>query len=144
MFNRSFVAGLQEAAKRQLWLDFEQMPKELEAGSLVIAEELISTLTPVPLRGRPDAVYLNNKGWLVPVETKVRSRAVVRLRDIVQLSVYRVMLERGGWGDRYDATIAPYGYVRLVVHGRPRYCRVPLFDQVLIVMLWAAYWRCRA
>jgi hypothetical protein len=144
MLDRSLVASLQEAAKRQLWLDFERMPKELEAGSLVMAEELISTLTPVPLCGRPDAVYLNDAGRLIPVETKVRPHAVVRLRDIVQLSAYRLMLERGGWGDRFNTTVAPYGYVRLVVHGRPRYCRVPLFDQVLIVMLWAAYWRCKA
>lgn len=144
MFDRGLVEAIQRAAMRQVWLNHERMPAEIERGRLVLAEETISTLLPVPLRGRPDAVYLTPDSQLVPVETKVRDRARVKLGDIVQLSAYRVMLEGAGFGKQYVATVAQHGYVRLVLNGRPTYCMVPLFDQVFVTLLWAAYWRRKA
>lgn len=144
MIGRMLRNAVHQATQRQTWLDFERMPAELEQGRLVLSESLISTLLPVPLKGRPDAVYRSRGGLLVPVETKVRSCPMVRVRDIVQLSVYRVILEGSPLAGHTDAPVADYGYVRLVVNGRPVYCQVPLFDKVMVTLLWAAFWRCRA
>lgn len=97
---------------------------------LVMSEEGLSIKRPYMLIGRPDEVYTSSKGMLFPVDTKTRNRAVVFDSDIIQLSVYAVLLAHAkhpalpfkGVRRRH---VARYGYIRFVV-GKKTYWSKPV------------------
>lgn len=102
---------------------------------LVMSERKLAMVRPLPLKGKPDEVYVNRGGALVPVETKTRVHAQVYLSDRIQLSVYAVLL-------RYarDAAlpggparaVAGYGYVRLVTPTGVKWKRTELLTQAQV------------
>ncbi|PXX95941.1 PD-(D/E)XK nuclease family protein [Halomonas sp. LBP4] len=115
--------------KRVHWTAQERMPRELQLGKLVMSESPISTQYPVALHGTPDQVFLNHKGVLVPVDTKLRRDARTTGADRLQLSVYATILAH-----TRSEPVASYGYVRVVTSGRrPRYRKVWLLPDGKVV-----------
>lgn len=125
-----------QTARRILWWRKEGMPLELRNSTLFLNEAAISTREPVPLHGQTDQVFLTDKGKLVPVDTKTRDVFQVYESDIIQLSVYAVILSR-----RYAGTyrVSRTGYVRVVIEkdGRElvRYLRVTLLSEKKVIAL---------
>lgn len=96
---------------------------------LAISERPLAIDTPLSLCGKPDEVYLNHHGLLVPVETKTRGAPKVYLSDKIQLSVYAIVLRyvqdrRLPHGP--GRPVADYGYVRIVTPGGVKWQRVAL------------------
>lgn len=109
------IARLDLAYHRRLgralhWWRQENMPTELRRAALYLCEEDISTRTPVALHGRPDQVYRTADNTLVLLDTKARKAHRVFPSDIIQLSVYRVILAHS-----QPLAVAPHGYIRTVV-----------------------------
>ncbi len=92
------------------WLVAERAPKILRRSKLVMMEQDIDCASPIALKGRPDTVFETGRGELVILDTKTRKSHVYADSDILQMSVYRYILERG-----YGKKVSRYGYVRSVV-----------------------------
>lgn len=117
------------------------MPAHLD--TLVLAEQDIFIDKPAQLMGRPDEVYCSVDGRLVGVDTKTRKRAAVYLTDVIQLSVYAVLLaysdhrklpRRKLWTP--TRPVADYGYVRCVTAGGTVWRRTQLFTAAEVVQLY--------
>lgn len=121
------------------WQIEEGMPAELAAGRLLLSESPVWTVYPIPLYGIPDQVYATPDGALVPVDTKVRLRDSVSVRDIVQLSVYRTIFAYTDHPLLRGRSIRPYGYLRFSSHGRVRYVRVTLYSIATVMRLSGVY-----
>lgn len=61
---------------------------------------------PVALTGRPDVVWRRGDNVLVVGDYKSRSYSEVFLSEIIQLSVYRLLLEK-----TQDLPVAPHGWI---------------------------------
>lgn len=122
------------------WWEQENMPRELRGATLFLNEQDISTTEPVALHGRVDQVFKTAKGVLVPVDTKTRGSTCIFKSDIIQLSVYRVILE-AKFGSQYK--VSKRGYVRVVIHTGDeecvRYMPVELLPERRVVVLWHRY-----
>ena len=122
------------------WWESENMPRELRGATLFLNEQDISTTEPVALHGRVDQVFKTIKGVLVPVDTKTRDTTCIFKSDIIQLSVYRVILE-AQYGSQYK--VSRRGYVRVVIQsGREesvRYMPVELLSERKVAALWRRY-----
>lgn len=108
------IGIIDQAMKRKVrsateWFESEGMPMELQRSRLVMSEESISTMQPIALHGIPDQVFLNLRGCLVLVDTKVRRNGKVKPEDLIQLGVYRVILTHSR-----KEPVANYGYIRIV------------------------------
>jgi len=92
----------------------------------------------VPMHGRVDQVYQTKGGVLIPLDTKLRQANHIFESDIIQLSVYRVILSH-----KYKAPVAKYGYVRTVVEtadgDRVRYIKTNLLSEREVIKLWHRY-----
>lgn len=118
----------------------EALPAALQRARLVLSESELSTDVPVPIHGRGDQVFLAN-GWLVPVDTKRRSKSAVYLKDIIQLSAYGFILARASstlFGQNYP--VASHGYIRAVVGREVTYIPVKLLSSTQVIALWNHYW----
>lgn len=115
--------------RRVYWTARERMPRELQLGQLVMSESPIRTQAPVALHGTPDQVFLNHKGMLVPVDTKLRRNARTTSADRLQLSVYATILAH-----TRPEPVAGYGYVRIVTtENHPRYRKVWLLPEGKVI-----------
>lgn len=125
------------------WWKTENMPRELRNATLFLSEKDISTSVPVPIHGRVDQVYRTNKGLLVPLDTKLRPVSHIYESDIIQLSVYRLILLH-----QYKLPVANYGYVRTVVEtnagDKIRYIKTDLLSEKAVITLWRRYQSIRA
>lgn len=113
----------------------ERMPLELKIGSVYMNEREISMIEPVRLHGRVDQVYRTPDGVLVPVDTKTRNRHRTYSSDILQLSIYAVILRH-----QESLPVANHGYIRSVVYfddneKSVRYHRVPLLTTRKVMSL---------
>lgn len=118
----------------------EALPAALQGARLVLSESELSTDVPVPIHGRGDQVFLAN-GWLVPVDTKRRSKPAVYLKDIIQLSAYGFILARASrtlFGQNYP--VASHGFIRAVVGRDVTYIPVKLLSSTQVIALWNRYW----
>ncbi|WP_448205374.1 hypothetical protein [Azospirillum sp. sgz302134] len=131
---------LQERVRRERWMDRERMPAELRTAQLLLSEEPLRALAPIPLAGQPDQVYVTADGCLVPVETKTRRRAIVYDRDVAQMSVYGVLLEHAKDERLEPYEAARYGYLRLVLPERVQYVKVPLASEEAVAKMWLNHW----
>lgn len=104
------------------------MPHELAEASLWLAEKEIACASPVPLHGKPDQVFKLKSGKLVVVDVKTHSR--VHRSDVMQMSVYRVIL----MGLGHD--VENYGYVRAIVGGQEQFLRCDLYSTEIVVKGW--------
>lgn len=94
--------------KRRRFILKENMPEELQTARLVASEHYISTVTPRRMHGALDQLYKLASKKHVLTDTKTRKDIRVYKKDIVQISVYRTILQRKG----YD--MADYAYFRMV------------------------------
>lgn len=92
------------------WFEDERMPAMLRNAVLYMNEKSISMAKPVHLEGRVDQVYLLESGMLMPVDTKTRDRHVVYDSDIMQLSMYAMILAY-----TTNRTVCDAGFVRTVI-----------------------------
>ena len=129
-----------ESLRGWWWMTFtERMPRILRRAELVLSEEPIRTLHPVPLHGRPDQVYAleQGRGALVVVDTKRRFDARVTVDMVIQLSVYATILRHSPLRGREGVEVASWGYIRFSRRGRtPRYVRVTLWPDRDVVTLY--------
>lgn len=83
-------------------------------------------------------MYQTKGGVLIPTDTKLRQANHIFESDIIQLSVYRVILSH-----KYKAPVAKYGYVRTVVEtadgDRVRYIKTNLLSEREVIKLWHRY-----
>tara|TARA_R110001606_G_C15404703_1_gene654220 strand:+ start:13242 stop:13787 length:546 start_codon:yes stop_codon:yes gene_type:complete len=108
---------------RRKWLLVENMPEELRNAKLVASEKYFSVAHPRKMHGTLDQLYrLTNKHHAL-VDSKTRSRHTVYKKDIVQLSVYKVILERNGF------KMADYAYFRVVTPKGIKYIKELLLTE---------------
>ena len=127
------------AARLNKWAISERLPWELRDAIIFLNERDIATRSPFPLHGRPDQVLQLRDQSLVILDTKTRDYVFVHLSDIIQLSVYAVILSGQGY------RVRPYGYIRLVLRNtepkKVRYVKVRLLKTKQIQKLWLRYWK---
>lgn len=112
----------------------DRIPVELQGAKCVMNEQNISVRKPTALHGRVDQVFEMKNGRWVVVDTKRRNYNKVFPSDIVQLTVYAVILANNGH------PVAPYGYIRLVNQaGIANYKKVTLFTADTVVALRERY-----
>lgn len=120
------------------WWETENMPHELRTATLFLSEQDIATSLPVQMHGRVDQVYKTKRGVLIPLDTKSRPMTRVYESDIIQISVYRIILLH-----QYNVPVANYGYVRTVTETstgeRVRYIKTKLLSERQVVKLWRRY-----
>lgn len=121
------------------WSTEDNMPVRLMLSTLYLSEAPLSTQSPIPLHGTPDQVFLSRRGQLLLVDTKVRGRHRVDQADIIQLSVYRVILAH----TQGSRPVARFGYIRTVTPNAPsrhrvRYHKVRLLPERTVVSLHQA------
>ncbi len=97
-------------------------------------EEFYRTSAPVPLKGAPDLVMQRSDGVLVVVDIKTRARPVAYASDIMQMSVYCVLLMRCT-----GRPVAEYGYALVQSCGESKYIRANLLGEAAIVSLYHRY-----
>lgn len=95
------------------WREEENLPLMLRSAAVVMNERSISMEHPVKLTGRVDQVYQTPKGVLIPVDSKSRKNHTVYNSDIVQLSLYAMILLH-----TVDSPVSRTGYVRTVVRDK--------------------------
>ncbi len=86
---------------------------------------------PIPLCGTPDVIWINQQGVLIVGDYKSRTSCKVQESDIIQLSVYRVLLEH-----TQCKPVARIGYVHLK---NGRRVRVKLLDEKTVISLYDQY-----
>lgn len=123
------------------WQYYENMPQALRSATVFLNEEEVSTRLPVPLHGIADQVFKTSRGKLIVVDTKTRENFRVYTSDIIQLSVYGLILSVKYQGQH---KVSPHGYVRVVVGaGEAReqvgYIKVKLLPESQVVALWKKY-----
>ena len=116
-------------------LGLDGMPGELRRGSLFLSEQNIETDHPIALTARPDQVFTNDAGFLVPVELKHRRQWIISPADRLQLSVVATILR-----NRPEKTpaVAGHGYVRFKSGQRSKWMRVSLFPDQIVIASWLA------
>lgn len=118
----------------------EPLPAELRGAAVVLSERNLSTVSPVPLHGRCDQVFDNGR-FLSIVDTKRRKKPSVYMRDVIQLSAYRVILERDSQRLLgYRRPVSPVGYIRITGFGTTTYLPVKLLSTTQVIALWNRYW----
>lgn len=96
--------------KQEQWEDKENRPDILKKSRLVLSETRIQCNRPAPFRGRVDQVYQLENGELCIVDSKRRKQRRVYPYDIIQGSVYALILRQKG------NRVHPIAYVRRVGH----------------------------
>lgn len=90
-------------------------PLVLRRSRVALSECDVRTDFPWPLYGRVDQVFVDDaRATAILVDTKSRSRRVTYQSDVIQLSVYRVIIDRQSeryLGGRYR--VSSTGYIRI-------------------------------
>ena len=103
------------------------MPTELSDGQLIRSEYYIRTEVPRKMHGTLDQLYRVMSGLHVLVDSKTRDKHQVFLKDIVQVSVYRVILTRIGM------KMADYAYFRVVTPDGVQYIKRNLLNETQVI-----------
>lgn len=130
---------LHRSIARWRWEVEEGIPAEIRRGRLLLSERPVWSEYPIPLYGIPDQVYEVAGSSLLVVDTKVRPRPAVSIRDAVQLSVYRAILTYTRHPLFKGRTTQPYGYLRFCWNGCVRYMRLQLYSVDAVMRLALAY-----
>ncbi|MFC1337329.1 MAG: hypothetical protein G8D89_20865 [gamma proteobacterium symbiont of Clathrolucina costata] len=106
----------------------------LEGAVCFMNEQNIKTLTPVPLHGRVDQVFKLRDGRLLILDTKVRERVKAYPSDIVQLTVYAIILKYQGHN------VCPFALLRFPLpDNKAAYLYVNLYPESKIIALYQRY-----
>ncbi|MCB5162618.1 PD-(D/E)XK nuclease family protein [Marinomonas algarum] len=106
---------LEKEEEIRKWKIKEGMPFFLRGGRAFLNEAEISIKYPVPLHGRVDQVFETKSSglnMLTIVDTKTRKRFKTYQSDLIQLSVYRLILQEKYKG---QYKVNDTGFVRIVV-----------------------------
>lgn len=112
----------------------DNTPVELQRATLYGSEEHISCDTPIPLKGTYDQLYQLPDQSFILTDTKTRKRPQGYDSDIIQLSAYKLILENSR--QFKGKTIQPYGYIRLVCHGKTTYKKIDLMSTQALIDLY--------
>ncbi len=93
-------------------------------------EHFLKITRPVPLCGKPDVVWLNRQGTLIVGDYKSRLHHQVYDSDIIQLSVYRLLLEKS-----QQKPVADYGYIHFQGHS----IKAKLLSEREVIALYHRY-----
>lgn len=99
--------------------------------SIYLADHYMKIDEPIPICGTPDVVWIDKDGVLIVGDYKSRESCQVQDSDIIQLSVYRVLLER-----TQRRPVSNKGYVHFKDGRR---VRVTLLDEKAIIALYNKY-----
>jgi len=113
--------------KRRKFILKERMPAELSEGQLIRSEHYIRTEVPRKMHGTLDQLYRVLSGLHVLVDSKTRDKHQVFMKDIVQVSVYRIILIRTG------VRMADYAYFRVVTPDGIEYHKRTLLDEAQVI-----------
>ena len=113
--------------KRRKFILKERMPAELSEGQLIRSEHYIRTEVPRKMHGTLDQLYRVLSGLHVLVDSKTRDKHQVFMKDIVQVSVYRIILIRTG------VRMADYAYFRVVTPDGVEYHKRTLLDEAQVI-----------
>ena len=94
-------------------------------------EKYISIKKPVPLCGTPDIVWIDNKGRLIVGDYKSRHGQQAYHAEIIQLSVYKLLLEK-----TQNRVVADFGYLYF---GNGKRVRVKLLTEKEVVEYYYQY-----
>lgn len=133
------LSTIADSLRRHRWQRAETMPLELRTAELLLSECPVWTYTPLPLHGVPDQVYEALNGDLIVVDTKARRAPRVYLSDIVQLSVYGVILRHTRFAPVASRTVRPYGYVRCRGNQSVHYVRAQLLSEADVIAFALRY-----
>lgn len=98
-------------------------------------EKMYSIRSPFPLIGAPDLVRQVDGGELEIHDLKTRSRAVWHESDKIQLSLYKLLVERAT-----GRSVSGKGYIRARVAGQPdRLLAIVLYSELEMVALYDRY-----
>lgn len=114
--------------KRRRFILREKMPTELIEAQLVHSEHYIRTFKPRKMHGALDQLYRLVTGFHVLVDTKTRDKHRIYRKDIVQLSIYRVILEKMGY------KMERYAYFRVVTPNGVEYMQADLLTEETVVL----------
>lgn len=128
------------------------MPAVLSSALSVKHEYALTMNYPVPMSGRIDRLYLTDDMRSITLDTKSRSRAVVGWKDVLQVSIYRMMTMYApsiwnGVADASAITYPEYAWVHVVGTGRDdigltrdeTYFRVETYPPSVVIELWLKY-----
>lgn len=94
-------------------------------------ETLLRIEEPVPLVGKPDVVWINGRGDLVVGDYKSRAHDTVYPSEVIQLSVYKLLLEK-----TQKRRVKNYGYIHFS-GGRKE--KVKLLKEKQVLALYRRY-----
>lgn len=130
------IYRIYKAIKTQRFYDSEGMPGEIVSSSLLASEKSLSISTPIKIHGTPDQVYLTEDKKVIVVDTKNRNNGRIYDKDILQLSLYSLMLKKKY--TRYEME-SNYAYMRLVSNNTVKYKKVSLYDEEKLITLYNHY-----
>ena len=119
--------GAQRREKRRRFILKEKMPRELSEARLIHSEHYIRTLLPRKMHGTLDQLYRLASGLHVLVDSKTRDKHQVYKKDIVQISIYKVILSRNGMN------VADYAYFRVVTPAGVEYIKQNLLTEEEVI-----------
>ncbi|WP_432784862.1 PD-(D/E)XK nuclease family protein [Oligella sp. MSHR50489EDL] len=111
-------------------IEGENLPEIFQQSTLFLNEEDISCQKPLNLYGRVDQVFKTPDGTLILLDTKTRPNHQLHSDDILQLSVYAMILKNGNYGH----PVHNFGFIRTVVKKEPyqrtvKYFYVKLYSE---------------
>lgn len=109
--------------QRRRFILKERMPEELQTARLILSEHYISTEMPRKMNGAVDQLYRLQTKLNVLVDSKTRDKPRIFKKDIVQLSVYRLILTNQGY------QMADYAYIRVVSEEGVNYLKTALLSE---------------
>lgn len=105
----------------------------LLSSELFLNETNIRITWPIALHGRVDQVFRLADGRLIVLDTKVRDRPRIFLSDLVQITVYAIILKYMGH------PICPTGVIRIVCRDHVTYQPVSLLPESQVIQLYQRY-----
>jgi len=139
------VVMMMRAWTRARWYRADLLPDALTGSTLFASERAYRIRRPIPLSGIVDQVFRSGNRLTV-TDTKRRPVAKAYYSDRVQLSLYRLLLERGAnpwWRFWVTYTVDPVGWVRNVTPKGVVYVPVELLPVEQMVALHERYWSTR-
>ena len=111
------------------WFRQKRKPKL----SPYMLERFLKITGPVPLCGKPDVVWESSDGTLIVGDYKSRENQKVYESERIQLSVYKLLVER-----TQNKPVAEYGFIHFK---DKKMVRVFLMKEKEIVELYHRYWK---
>ena len=110
------------------WLRLRRKPKL----SPYMLEQFLKITNPIPLCGKLDVVWESRDGTLIVGDYKSRENQQVCKSEVIQLSVYKLLVER-----TQNRSVADYGFIHFKNRNMKK---VLLMKEKEIIDLYHRYW----